>query len=148
MTFGQTTEFVECWHLACFRRRSGVLNMNSIKMFISLLSFSFAVSACGFRPPSYFESDNSTSDTSGSDWSDTPALCKLYGKEPAFFTCIKDADTREQNSLKSVLRAKDASGDWSNSYFYSSDFTSRYNLSESDVGCLESVLCDQSANGN
>ena len=124
--------------------------MSPLKSLACFLVTLFALSSCGFKPPSYFDSvESCTTDNCGSGEEDSsPSLCKLYGKEAAFLNCLKSVDSRQQKSLKAILRSKDQNGDWSSDYFYSDDFSSRYRFSDTEVQCLESVLCDQSSNGN
>ncbi len=124
--------------------------MSPLKSFACFLTTLIALNACGFRPPSNFDSSESctTNDCGNGEEDSSPSLCKLYGKEGAFLNCLGGVDSRQQKSLKAILRSKDQTGDWSSDYFYSDDFSSRYRFSDTEVQCLESVLCDQSSNGN
>lgn len=108
-------------------------------------------SACGFIKTSDGLVNSDPNSSAPDDGATGGALsCRLYGKETAYQECVTNIDPREQTSLKALLRANDQAGSWSSLYFHTNQFKARYALSDEQIGCLESVLCDaiQSSIGN
>ena len=121
--------------------------MSSIQLYF-LIGLFCSLQSCGFKPATDFDQNQSSDDSDANDIAEDPLYCRLYGKETAFTACLVDADPREQTSLKALLRANDQMGTWSSLYFHTEQFEDRYDFSDSEIECLENVLCDQSANGS